>query len=106
MIILLIVFSIFFSKVIFSDGGLRTLLRLRHDRHDLRLEIDSLDQENTRLENEIKALQTDPTAIEHLAREQMRMARPGEIIFAWPEKKANEPDDFGSTKPETRGEGQ
>ncbi len=105
MIILLIGFSIFVSKAVFGEGGLRALLSLRHDRNDLQQQIDLLNQENRRLENEIKALRTDPIAIEHLAREQMRMARPGEIIFAWPQKKANETDDFGLPKPKTPGEG-
>jgi cell division protein FtsB len=70
---------------IFGQHG---FVALRHEKK----EIESLRQENRQLQNEneqlvkrIKALQSDPKAIESLARE-MHLARPGEIIYTSPER--------------------
>lgn len=50
----------------------------------LRQEIEKLQQDNLRLNQQIKALRSDPHAIEELAREQLRLARPGEVIVTLP----------------------
>ena len=72
---------------IFGDHGYLALRRKRKDLQSLEQQIEQLQQDNRKLEQEIKALKSDPKAIEKLAREQMRMARPGEIIYVLPEKK-------------------
>ncbi len=45
-----------------------------------------MDEENRRLDAEIKALKSDPKAIEKEAREQLRYAKPGEVIYLLPEQ--------------------
>ena len=45
-----------------------------------------MDEENQRLDAEIKALKSDPKAIEKEAREQLRYAKPGEVIYLLPEQ--------------------
>jgi len=59
--------------------------------HQKRLELQKLDQEIQKLEQEnaadhqrIKALKTDPQAIEKEARERLHYAREGEIIYKLP----------------------
>jgi cell division protein FtsB len=71
---------------IFGEHG---YLALRHQQKEmgvLQQQIQQLRKENEELDRQIKALKSDPKAIERLAREQMRMARPGELIYALPEK--------------------
>lgn len=76
---------------IFGAHGYLALRRERKDYDALQQKIQKLQQENQRLESQIKALKSDPKAIEKLAREQMGLARPGEIIFTLPDKHGDPP---------------
>jgi len=76
---------------VFGQNGILALRQQRKELEVLQLKIQQLQQENEQLERQIKALRSDPKAIERLAREQMRMARPGEIIYALPEKDPQNP---------------
>lgn len=71
---------------IFGEHGYLALRQERKDYDILQQQIQRLQQENLRLENQVKALRSDPKAIEKLAREQMKLARPGEIIYNLPDK--------------------
>jgi len=71
---------------IFGPNGLLALRRQQKELETLQQKIQQLQQENEQLERQIKALRSDPKAIERLAREQMHMARPGELIYTLPEK--------------------
>ena len=71
---------------VFGPHGFLALRREKKETESLRQQIQQLQNENEQLDKRIKALQSDPKAIERLAREQMRLARPGEIIYTWPEK--------------------
>jgi len=44
--------------------------------------------ENQRLQEEIEALRSDPEVIERIAREELNMLRPEELVFSFPEKKS------------------
>ncbi|MDR3764350.1 MAG: septum formation initiator family protein [Acidobacteriota bacterium] len=46
-----------------------------------------MEEENKRMDQEIRELQTNPKAIEKVAREDLRMAKPGEYIVLMPDKK-------------------
>jgi cell division protein FtsB len=71
---------------IFGPHGFLALRQEKKEIENLRQQIQQLQHENEQLDKRIKALQSDPKAIERLAREQMRLARPGEIIYTLPEK--------------------
>jgi cell division protein FtsB len=71
---------------IFGDHGYLALRREKQQHELLQQQIQQLQDENQKLEKQIKALKSDPQAIEKLAREQMRLARPGEIIYTLPDK--------------------
>jgi cell division protein FtsB len=71
---------------VFGDRGYLALRRRRQELQTLQEQVRKLQEENRKLEEQIKALKSDPKAIEQLAREQMRLARPGEIIYVLPEK--------------------
>ncbi len=48
-------------------------------------EISRLDAENKKLTAEIQALRSDPTTIEKLAREELKLVKPGEVVLVTPE---------------------
>ncbi len=63
------------------DGsGARRAERLRSQRDAATHAIERLSQENARYRREIDALRTDPLAIEDLARDELGMVRPGEVV--------------------------
>ncbi len=86
LLILILVCLALIVHEIFGEHGLLALRRQRREFESLEREIQQLQQQNQKLEQQIKALKSDPKAIEKLAREQMRLARPGEIIYTLPEK--------------------
>src|ERR1035441_7669079 len=47
-------------------------------------DIQKLDKENQALSDEVTSLKTDPRLIEKIAREDMGLAKPGELIFKLP----------------------
>lgn len=82
---------------IFGTHGVMAMRRSQREAEEIRKEIDRLDEENRRLQDRVKALKTDPAAIERIAREEMGLARPGELIFKLP---ARPGDSSGPTPPE------
>jgi len=84
---------------IFGTHGFLALRQEKKEVESLRQQIRQLQQENSELDKQIKALKSDPKAIERLAREQMRLARPGETIYTYPEKDAKK-DQVAPATPE------
>jgi cell division protein FtsB len=76
---------------IFGQNGYLALRRQQKELQTLQQQIQQLKQENEQLDKQIKALKSDPAAVERLAREQMHLAKPGEIIYTLPEKDAQKP---------------
>ena len=70
--------------VINGKHGLSVWQQKRVEDRQLRKEIDSLQQENTRLRERVEKLKTDPHAIEREAREKLHYAKSGEVIYALP----------------------
>jgi len=83
---------------IFGEHGPLALRRQRREVQSLEQRIRQIQMENSQLEQQIKGLKSDPKAIEQLARDQMKMARPGEVIFTLPEKKDHPPNPEPSRK--------
>ena len=73
-----------FVHVTFGANGMVVYREKRADYYRLQKEIDSLQNENNRYTDQIKALKTDPRAIEKEAREQLHYTRPGEVIYVSP----------------------
>jgi cell division protein FtsB len=69
---------------VFGKGGLFDALRYRQERNRLRDEIARLESETTRLESELHALATDDLQVERIAREELSLARPGEVVVLLP----------------------
>lgn len=82
---------------VFGAHGYLAMRRSEKQIEQLRGEIEQLNHENQTLAEHVNALKTDPKAIEKIAREEMGLARPGEMIFklpppATPEKPAQPGD--------------
>jgi len=85
LVLALICFALLVHEI-FGQHGYLALRRQQKEVQALVEQIRQLQQENEQLSRQIKALQSDPKAIERLAREQMRLARPGEFIYVLPDK--------------------
>jgi len=67
-----------------GDNGYLERRSQRRQIQDLTTEIEHLRQENLQLGQTIQSLRSDPGAIEELARERLRLARPGEVVITLP----------------------
>jgi cell division protein FtsB len=63
-----------------GDGGLLDRLRARREYGDLARSVDALRDENAALRHDIKRLRDDPAAIEGLARKELGLLKPGEVL--------------------------
>jgi cell division protein FtsB len=70
--------------VVFSANGLMVYQEKRRESQELDRQIKSLQQQNSAMEQEVKALKNDPQTIEKEARERLRYARPGEVVYTLP----------------------
>ena len=69
----------------YGANGMVVYRQKRAEMQALQSEVDRLQRENNQQAEEIRSLKSDPAAIEKEAREQLRYARPGEIILVAPE---------------------
>jgi len=67
-----------------GDQGLIAYLRLQREASELRERVDALTAREQRLRLEIKALHDDADYIEQVARRQLRLVRPNEIVIELP----------------------
>ena len=71
--------------VVFGANGTMVYAHKREEHRALNKEILELKQENEQLAHHVDALKNDPGTIEKEAREQLRYARPGEVIYTLPQ---------------------
>lgn len=70
-----------------GEKGLLESMRARRQYQELAVSLDGLKRENARLREEARRLLQDPAAIESLAREELGLIRPGEIVFILKDEK-------------------
>lgn len=83
--------------VVFGANGTLVYAHKREEHRALNKEIQELKQENEQLAHHVDALQNDPGTIEKEAREQLRYARSGEVIYTLPQP-ARKPSTFTADK--------
>jgi cell division protein FtsB len=71
--------------VVFGPNGFLAYQKKKAEYRTLGKEVERIQKENDAFTQRIKALKTDPATIEREAREQLRYARPGEIVYTYPE---------------------
>ncbi len=69
------------ASFLFGEMGLVKYYRMKHQHASLAQEIEDLKADNVRLLREVHALRNDAAYIETLARDNLGLARPGEIIY-------------------------
>jgi cell division protein FtsB len=84
----LAVLAILLNEVIGHTGYLARREQIRRIQ-TLGSEVDELKKENEQLTQRIKDLRSDPAAIEEMAREQLHLGRPGEVVITIPPPAAN-----------------
>ena len=70
--------------VVFGANGALVYQQKRTEYRKLQRETEQLQQENQKLQERIQSLKSDPKMIEKEAREQLRYARPGEVVYTVP----------------------
>ena len=83
---------------IFGTHGFIAMRRTQKEIEEIRQQIGKINTENKSLSDQVNSLKTDPKAIERIAREEMGLARPGELIYKIPD--SSKPGDAG--KPDTQ----
>ena len=97
-ILVLALFTLLVHDV-FGAHGFVAMRRTQKEIDQIREQIGKINEENKSLTNQVNSLKSDPKAIERIAREEMGLARPGEMIFKLPESaNAGDPQRPGSFK--------
>ena len=66
---------------VFHEDGILTIHEFENELVEFEASNETLKNKNERLRLEIKALKSEPLAVEILAREKLNMVRPGEIVY-------------------------
>ncbi len=69
---------------IFGTHGYLAMRRTQQEIERVTADMEQLNKENLQLEQEVKELKTDPHKIEKIARDELGLARPGEVIIKIP----------------------
>lgn len=77
---------------IFGTHGYLAMRRTQQEIKKVTKDLDQLNKENLQLEQEVKELKTDPHKIEKIARDELGLARPGEVIIKIPRAQQLPPD--------------
>jgi cell division protein FtsB len=87
---LIVGFALLLLQDVFGTHGVLAMRQSEKQAEDIRKDIKRLDDENQRMQDRVKALKSDPTAIEKIAREEMKLSREGEVIFQTQPKPTSE----------------
>jgi cell division protein FtsL len=69
---------------IFGTHGYLAMRRKQAEIKKVQADIEQLNKENLQLEEEVRDLKTDPRKIEKIARDELGLAKPGEVIYIIP----------------------
>ncbi|MGB8543171.1 MAG: septum formation initiator family protein [Candidatus Acidiferrales bacterium] len=87
---LIVGFALLLLQDVFGTHGVLAMRESEKQAQEIRKDIKRLDDENQRMQDRVKALKSDPAAIEKIAREEMKLSRPSEVIFQTQPKPASE----------------
>lgn len=69
------------ADAIFGQKGVLERMRVRRQYEQLSISVDGLKEQNRRLREEARQLREDPAAIEAIARQELGLVKPGELVF-------------------------
>jgi cell division protein FtsB len=80
---LLLVFVTFVLVVdsLVGEKGLMESMRARREYRELAASLETLRRDNARMREEVRRLNEDPATIEAVARQELGLIRPGEVLF-------------------------
>ena len=64
-----------------GEKGLMQSMRARQEYQDMEASLETLRRDNAKLRDEMRRLNEDPATIESVAREELGLIRPGEVVF-------------------------
>jgi cell division protein FtsL len=70
---------------VFGTHGFLAMRRTQDEIRKVKADLEALSKENAALAQEVKDLNSDPRLIEKIARDDLGLARPGEIIIRIPQ---------------------
>jgi len=70
---------------IFGTHGFLAMRRTQQEIKKTKADIELLNKENAQLADEVKDLKSDPRKIEKIARDELGLAKPGEVIIKIPQ---------------------
>ena len=79
--LLIFVTLVLIVDALIGDKGLTESMNARHQYQELHASLDRLRQENATLREDMRRLNEDPATIESLARQELGLIKPGEIVF-------------------------
>ena len=79
--LLVLVLVVLAAASVMGNRGLMRLYHLQRERAELTREIDRLRTANAALAEEARPLKSDPGGIEAIAREELGLVKPGEIVY-------------------------
>ena len=74
-------FVLLLLQDIFGTHGVLAMRRTQLQAREVQKEINRLNEENHKLQNRVDHLKTDPATLEGIARDEMHLKRPGELVF-------------------------
>ena len=85
-ILVLFVFALFIHDI-FGTHGFLAMRRTKLEIERVQKDINRLAKENAELSDEVKSLKTDPHKIESIARDELGLAKPGDVIIKIPQSR-------------------
>lgn len=70
---------------VFNDRGLLSVRAQQQKLESIQSEVSNISGQNDALKEEIDALRNDPATIERIAREKLKLVKPGEVVLVEPE---------------------
>jgi cell division protein FtsL len=89
-ILVLCVFALFLHDV-FGTHGYLAMRRTKLEIERVQSNINRLAKENADLSDEVKSLKSDPHKIESIARDELGLAKPNEVIIKIPQSQQSKP---------------
>lgn len=70
---------------VFGTHGFLAMRRTKKQMQQVKADLERLNTENQQLADEVKELKSDPHKIESIARDELGLAKPGEVIIKIPQ---------------------
>ena len=86
-LLLVFVTLVLVIDALIGEKGLVQSMRARRQYEEVAASLEALRRENASLRDQVRRLNEDPSTIEGLAREELGLIRPGEVVFILKDEK-------------------